>query len=78
MATLLGAADIEAFAARGIVASNTNAATTPDKIQRLAHLVASDRLRVVIQATYPLDRASEALTASAGTRGKIVLAIGEG
>lgn len=79
VATLLGAADIEAFASRGIVASNTNASTTPDKIQRLAHLVASDRLRVVIQETYPLDRASEAIAAfQAGTCGKLVLAIGQG
>ena len=76
VATLLGAADIEAFAARGIVASNVNAATTPDKIQRLANLVASDRLRVVMQAIYPLDRAPEAIAAfQAGTRGKIVLTV---
>ena len=76
--TLLGASDIEAFADRGIVASNTNAATTPDKIRRLADMVASGRLRVVIQETYPLDRAAEAITAfQAGSRGKLVLAIGE-
>ena len=79
VATLLGAADIEAFASRGIVASNTNAATTPDKIRQLADMVASGRLRVVIQETYPLDRAPEAIAAfQAGTRGKLVLAIGEG
>jgi NADPH:quinone reductase-like Zn-dependent oxidoreductase len=79
VATLLGAADVEAFAGRGILASNTNAATTPDKIRQLAEMVASDRLRVVIQETYPLDRAPEAIAAfQAGTRGKLVLAIGEG
>ncbi len=36
----------------------------------------SGSLKVEIQATYPLDRADEAIKAfQAGTRGKVVLAI---
>ena len=79
VATLLGAADIDAFAERGIVASNVNAATTSDRIRQLAEMVAAGRLRVVIQETYPLERAPEAIAAfQAGTRGKLVLTMGEG
>ena len=40
----------------------------------LGELAASGALRLEIQATYPIDRAEEALKAfQRGTRGKIVL-----
>lgn len=79
VATLLGAAHIEVFSGRGVVASNVNAAPTVAKLRDLAERVASGQLRVVIQDVHPLDRAAEAIAAfQAGTRGKLVLQVSEG
>lgn len=74
VATLLGAADIDHFVARGVTAANVNATPTPQKLGRLAALATSGELRVKIQAVYSLDQVGEALAAfQHGTRGKIVL-----
>ncbi len=74
VASLLGAADVEDFASRGITATNVNATPTPEKLQRLAELVGSGGLRVIIQAVYPIDQVGEALEAfKQGTRGKLIL-----
>ncbi len=74
VASLLGAADIEAFGARDVSATNVNAKPTPEKLQRLAELVASGDLQVLIQAVYSLDQVEEALEAfKQGTRGKLIV-----
>jgi NADPH:quinone reductase-like Zn-dependent oxidoreductase len=76
VATLLGAADVEGLAARGVTGANVNAATTAPKLERLASLADSGGLRVEIQKVYPLDEAATALSAfQAGTRGKVVLRV---
>jgi NADPH2:quinone reductase len=77
VASLLGAADIEGFAARGVTATNVNAAPTADKLRHLGDLASSGELRVHIQAVYPIDEAGDALQAfQRGTRGKLVLRVG--
>jgi len=74
LATLMGAADVELLAPRGIGAANVNAAPTAEKLRLLADLASSGALRVQIQAAYPIDRADEALQAfQRGASGKIVL-----
>jgi NADPH:quinone reductase-like Zn-dependent oxidoreductase len=76
VATVLGAADIEHFASRGVTAANVNAAPTRDKLQHLGNLASSRELRVVIQDIYGLDQVAEALAAfQQGKRGKLVLAV---
>ena len=76
VASLLGAVDVEEFASRDITATNVNATPTPEKLQRLAELVGSGGLRVIIQAVYPLDQVGEALEAfKRGTRGKLIVRI---
>ena len=74
VASLLGAADVEAFASRDITATNVGATPTPEKLQRLAELVGSGELRVLIQGVYGLDQVDEALeTFKQGTRGKLIV-----
>ncbi|MGA2514521.1 MAG: NADP-dependent oxidoreductase [Candidatus Limnocylindrales bacterium] len=74
VATLMGAADVELLASRGIGAANVMAAPTAVKLNLLAGLASSGALRVQIQAAYSIDRADEALKAfQRGTRGKVVL-----
>jgi len=74
VATLMGAADVELLASRGIGATNVNAAPTPEKLSLLADLASSGALRVQIQAAFPIDLANEALRAfQRGTQGKVVL-----
>jgi NADPH:quinone reductase-like Zn-dependent oxidoreductase len=78
VATLLGAADVEQFAARGITAANVNAMPTHDKLERLGAMVASGELRVVIQEVYSLDRIGDAMDAfGRGTRGKLIITMPE-
>jgi len=75
VATLMGAADVEQLAASGISGTNVMAAPTAEKLRLLAGMAASGELRVQIHATFPIDRADEALQAfQAGTRGKVILA----
>jgi NADPH:quinone reductase len=77
IATTMGAADAEALGARGIAATNVMGAPTPAKIAQLAAQVAGGALRVEVQQSFALADAASALGASAaGTRGKLVLAIG--
>lgn len=72
--SMLLAADIEAFASRGVVAANVNADPTPDKLRYLASLVESGELRIVIHAAFSLDQVAEALAVfRQGKRGKLVL-----
>jgi NADPH:quinone reductase-like Zn-dependent oxidoreductase len=74
VASLLGAADVEAFAAREITATNVAATPTPQKLDRLAELVGSGELRVLIQGAYPLDEVADAIEAfKQGTRGKLIV-----
>jgi NADPH:quinone reductase and related Zn-dependent oxidoreductases len=76
IATLLGAADIEALDARGVIGHNVNAAPTADKLRVLGELAGSGALRVPIQGVYPIDRAGEAIQAfQQGTRGKLIVSV---
>jgi NADPH:quinone reductase-like Zn-dependent oxidoreductase len=76
VASLLGAADVEAFGSRHVTATNVNAKPTPEKLEGLADLVVSGDLQVLIQAVYSLDQVQEALDAfKQGTRGKLVVRI---
>ncbi len=75
-ATTLGAADVEALAARGIQATNVMGTPTADKLTTLANQEATGELVVPVQKTFPLADAPAAMAAfGAGTRGKIVLTI---
>jgi len=74
MATLMNAADVEKLAARGIGAANVMATPTPEKLRMLGELASSGALRVHVQATYPIDRADEALKAfQNGKHGKVIV-----
>jgi len=78
IATTLGAADVEALAARKVRATNIMGSPTAEKLAKLADDVASGALRVDIQGTFPLDEAAEALAAfGAGTLGKLVVVVVE-
>jgi NADPH:quinone reductase-like Zn-dependent oxidoreductase len=77
VATLLGAADAERFASRGVTATNVNAAPNADKLRRLADLVISGELRVPIQGVYSFEQVEEALEAfRQGARGKLIVRVG--
>jgi NADPH:quinone reductase-like Zn-dependent oxidoreductase len=74
--TTLGAADVEALAARGVRATNIMGAPTPEKLATLAEQAAAGTLQVPIQRTFSLADAPAALEAfAAGTRGKLVLTV---
>jgi NADPH:quinone reductase len=72
----VGAADVEALAARGITGVNANRAGT-DRLPELAEMVTSGQLRIPEQTFFSLDRADDALAAQAERRvpGKIVIDI---
>ena len=74
--TTLGAADVEALAARGVTGTNVRGTPTPEKLASLAEQAAAGTLQVPIQQTYPLADAPAALAAfGAGTLGKLVLRV---
>ncbi len=76
VATTLGAADVDALAARGVTAMNVRGMPTPENLAWLADEVAAGRLHVVIQRTFPFADIGAALEAfQAGTRGKLVVEI---
>jgi NADPH:quinone reductase-like Zn-dependent oxidoreductase len=76
VATLLGTADVEAFAARGVIATNVNAVPTTAKLQLLADLAGSRELRILIQGVYSIDQVAEAFEAfQRGTRGKLIVEV---
>jgi NADPH:quinone reductase len=76
VATTLGAADVDALAARGVTATNVRGMPTPENLTWLADEAAAGRLRVVIQQTFPFADIGAALEAfQAGTRGKLVVEI---
>lgn len=77
VATTLGTADVDELAARNVRATNVMGAPAPEKLTLLADAAAAGSLRVEVQETYPLDRASDTLQAFAGgTIGKLVLVPG--
>ena len=76
IATTVGAADVDALAARQISATNVMGAPTSEKLSALAEQVAAGRLRVEIERTFPLSDASAAIASFAsGKRGKLVLVV---
>jgi NADPH2:quinone reductase len=75
-ATTLSAADVDALVARGVTGTNVRGMPTPEMLASLADEVAAGRLRVPIQASFPLAEVEAALQAfTAGTRGKVVVTI---
>jgi NADPH:quinone reductase-like Zn-dependent oxidoreductase len=76
VATTLGAADPDALATRRIEGTNVRGMPTPEILASLADDAAAGRLRVVVQASFPLSEVEAAIQAFAGgTRGKLVLTI---
>lgn len=76
VATLLGAADVEHFGSRGVIAANVSATPTADKLRQLVELVSSGKLRVVIQDVYSMEQVGEAIDAfRRGKTGKLILHI---
>lgn len=76
VATLMGAADVEQLAVRGVIGHNVMAAPTTDKLRVLAGLASSGAIRVPIQGVYPIERTADALQAfQQGTRGKLVVSM---
>jgi NADPH:quinone reductase-like Zn-dependent oxidoreductase len=76
VATLLGAADLDGLAARGITGHNVNAAPTPEKLRLLGDLATSGVLQVPIHGVFSIDAVDEAFkTFQAGTRGKLILRV---
>jgi NADPH:quinone reductase len=76
IATTMGAADVDALAARGVRATNVMATPTADKLTEVAEHVAEGSVRVEVQETFPLADAEAAIAAfAAGTVGKLVLTV---
>jgi NADPH:quinone reductase-like Zn-dependent oxidoreductase len=76
LATTQGTADADGLATRTVRATNIVATPTPEKLASLATPAARGDLVIPIQQTFPLADVEAALAAfSAGTRGKIALAI---
>jgi NADPH:quinone reductase len=77
-ASALGAADVDALAARGIVAANLMGAPDAQTLEGLGEMAASGEIEVSIDEAFPLDRAAEALAKFAsGKRGKIVISLAQ-
>jgi len=77
VATTVGAADVEALAARGVKATNVMGAPTREKLAEVAEHVAEGSVNVEIQETFPLERAGDAAAAfAAGTVGKLIVTVG--
>ena len=77
IASTLGAADVDALAARGIRATNVGAKPTPERLADLAEHVAEGSIQVEVQQAFPLADAAAAIAAfGAGKRGKIVIVAG--
>jgi NADPH:quinone reductase-like Zn-dependent oxidoreductase len=73
-ATTLGAADVDALAARGVAATNVRGMPTPENLAWLADEAAAGRISIPIQQTFPFTDIGAALQAfQAGTRGKLVI-----
>jgi NADPH2:quinone reductase len=76
IATTLGAADVDALAARNVRATNVIGAPTAQKLTSLADQVVSGTLRIEVQDSFPLSEASAALARfTSGKRGKVVLLV---
>jgi NADPH:quinone reductase-like Zn-dependent oxidoreductase len=76
LATTMGAADVEALAARGVHGTNLMAQPTAEKLAEVAEHVDEGSVRAEVQRTFPLDQAAAATAAfAAGTVGKLVLTV---
>jgi NADPH:quinone reductase-like Zn-dependent oxidoreductase len=75
LVSMVGGADEEALASRGVTGVNVMTRTTTDKLQRLAGLVEGGTLKPPEIRTFPLERADQALAEMAGrhVRGKLVV-----
>jgi NADPH2:quinone reductase len=75
VASMMGAVDVEALAARGITGTNVRAQVTTERLQHLGELVARSTIKRPEIATFPLADAGLALD-RVGThhvRGKLVV-----
>jgi NADPH:quinone reductase-like Zn-dependent oxidoreductase len=75
MVSMLGAADAEALAQRGITGVNVVTQATTDRLERLAGFVEAGKLKRPEIRTFPLEEAANALAEIEGrhVRGKIVV-----
>jgi NADPH:quinone reductase-like Zn-dependent oxidoreductase len=75
MVSMLGAADAEALAQRGVTGVNVVTQATTDRLERLAGLVEAGKLKRPEIRTFPLEEAANALAEIEGrhVRGKIVV-----
>jgi NADPH:quinone reductase-like Zn-dependent oxidoreductase len=73
--SMVGAADVENLAARGITGVNVATQATTDKLERLAEHVAAGRLKRPEIRTYRLDETGQAVSEIGGrhVRGKLVV-----
>ena len=73
--SMLGEADVEALAARGIKAVNVMTKTATDPLERLARLLEAGTITLPEIKKFPLDRAGEAFAEIEGAhvRGKLVV-----
>jgi NADPH:quinone reductase len=71
----LNTGPVDAVTREDVRVMPTEVRATPDRLSRLVLLVKERKLRVPIQARFPLERAAEAYELSRGghARGKIVL-----
>ena len=77
LATTLYAADEQAFAAKGVIASNIVNQPSRPLLDRLVQMIDAGKLTVPLQKTFPLDQAPEAIeqSRSGHVRGKQVLKV---
>ena len=78
VASAVGAADVEALAARGIEGTNVNGRVTTASLETLLDLMAAGSVVAPEIRAHPLAEAAEALATvgSSHVRGKIVLRVG--
>jgi NADPH:quinone reductase-like Zn-dependent oxidoreductase len=73
--SMVGGADAEALASRGVTGVNVITQTTTDKLERLSGLVEEGKLKQPQIRTFPLEEAGKALAEIEGghVRGKLVI-----
>jgi NADPH:quinone reductase-like Zn-dependent oxidoreductase len=75
LVSMVGGADIEALASRGVSGANIITQTTTDRLERVSGLVEEGKLKRPEIRTFPLEEAGQALAELEGrhVRGKLVI-----
>jgi len=78
VASVVGAADIEALEARGIVGANVSGMVATAPLEELAGMLERGEIQAPAITPFPVERAADALAAvgTHHTRGKIVVTMG--